>query len=100
LFPIFLQSEELCLYRYAVEQQFFDGDAKQNVTISADIEISCHSSNNHSYNILEFLIVEIIFLPYALQLDSSIQPQPLSTAWLSVTLNLKEASSMNQVMRI
>ena len=43
---IFLQREELCLYQYAVEQQYFDGDAKQNITVSADIEISCHSSNH------------------------------------------------------
>ena len=43
---IFLQSEELCFYHYAVEQQYFDGDAKQNVTVLADIEISCHSSDH------------------------------------------------------
>lgn len=42
----FLQSEELCQYDYAVEQQYFDGDARQNVTISADIEVFCNSSNN------------------------------------------------------
>ena len=39
----YLQSEELCLYNYVVDQQYFDGDAKQNVTVSADVEISCHS---------------------------------------------------------
>ena len=43
----FLQSEELCQYDYVVEQQYFDGDARQNVTISADIEIFCNSSNNN-----------------------------------------------------
>ena len=33
----------MCLYNYLVDQQYFDGDAKQNITISAKIGISCHS---------------------------------------------------------
>lgn len=35
----------MCLYNYFVDQQYFDGDAKQNVTISANVEITCHSGN-------------------------------------------------------
>ena len=38
-----LQSETICVYNYAVDQQYFDGDAKQNVTIMANVDISCHS---------------------------------------------------------
>ena len=37
---------------------------------------------------------------HSMQLESSMPPQQLNTAWLSVTFNLKEVSSMNQVMKI
>ena len=36
----------MCLYNYVVDQHYFDGDAKQNITVSVDVEISCHSGND------------------------------------------------------
>ena len=33
----------MCKYNFVVDQQYFDGDAQQNITISAKIGISCHS---------------------------------------------------------
>lgn len=49
VFFICEQSDKVCLYNYVVEQQYFDGDAKQNITISADVEISCHSGIGSIY---------------------------------------------------
>ena len=43
LFFMRVQSDKVCLYNYIVDQQYFEGDAKQSITISADVEISCHS---------------------------------------------------------
>ena len=42
-----------------------------------------------------FILVAITFS----QLDTSVEIQQPSTAWLSVILNLKVVSSMNQVMK-
>ena len=41
-----MQGDEVCLYSYSVNQQYFDGDAKQNITMTATVEITCHSGKN------------------------------------------------------
>ena len=38
-----MQADEVCLYNYAVDQQFGNHGSEQNLSFSATVEIGCHS---------------------------------------------------------
>lgn len=44
IYFIFIQSDEVCSYTYFVEQQF-GKNTQQNFSLSATVEITCHSGN-------------------------------------------------------
>ena len=47
---ILMQVDEVCLYKYAVDQQFGNGSG-QNLSFSATVEIGCHSGTIFCYNV-------------------------------------------------
>lgn len=44
---IILQGEQVCIYHYVAEQQYFAGEGQQNNTVMSEVEIMCNSGRYH-----------------------------------------------------
>ena len=47
---VLFQDNNVCMYTYNVSQQFFQGDALQNYTLSAVVRVDCYSGKQQIYS--------------------------------------------------